>query len=82
MKSSYIIILVLLVIGCSSAEERAQKRAQKEIDACVSRGIAPETPEFDKCRAEMRRAEQKRREERMQGTDDLHSPSAQRAHRW
>jgi hypothetical protein len=30
----------------------------------------------------MRRAEQKRREERMQGTDDLHSPSAQRAHRW
>lgn len=82
MKKLLLLVLVIQLAACASAEERAQKLAEKQINTCIQRGLAPETPEFDKCRAEMRAAEQKRREERMQGTDDLHSPSSWRVQRW
>lgn len=82
MKKIFFLFLALQLAACASAEERKQKLAQKEVNICIQRGLAPETPEFDKCRAEIRAAEQKRREERMQGTDDLHSPSSWRVQRW
>jgi uncharacterized protein YcfL len=66
-----LIAALLLVTACASAEERAQKQAEREIAACTQKGIAPDTEAFDACRLKERVAAQKRREARLDNNDNF-----------
>lgn len=78
-----VLALALLVAGCSSAQERQHRIAQRIAQECIDRGYKDGTSEFENCRLQLQQEEEKRREERMRWNDDFR-PAAppQKTYQW
>jgi hypothetical protein len=71
MKNILFLIPLLLVVACSSPEERAQKEAQKEITQCTKAGYQSDTPAFEDCKLEVRAKEEQRAADRIKAATDM-----------
>lgn len=60
-----VMIVVFLLAGCSSHEERMQRQAERDHAACVKGGYVAGTEAFDTCRLRLRDKEEQRRADRV-----------------
>lgn len=71
MKYFITLVTLLSLTACESAEERAQRREQKEVAVCTGSGFTPGTAAFDDCRLQVRAREEQDKADRMSAFDGL-----------